>query len=266
MKVVVIGGSGFLSREAAAGVRDHGHEAVVVSDSSSVEAFRGVDLSETLDGCSVVIDLSGPSSLENGIVAEADGLLLDGEAIVEKVCRSTAKLLAAEAAAGVKHHVALSVVGMERLQEHGYFRALQAQEDLVRQSLMPYSIISATQLFESAGDIADAATEDGNVWVAPVQVRPVSCGEVATLIAHTAAFKPLFGVLEIAGPDQFRLDTFVRAGVTAAGDHRRVFTDDRSAYFGARLRRGDLLPSPHAYIAQIHYNKWLSRQPTSAAR
>ncbi|MEV1082432.1 SDR family oxidoreductase [Streptomyces sp. NPDC050211] len=265
MRVVVVGG-GFLSREAAAGVRNHGHEAVVVSDSSGVDAYRGVDLSETLDGCSVVIDLSDPLSLEDGIGADIDGLLLDDEATMEKVCRSTAKLLAAEAAAGVRHHVALSVVGMGRLQEHGYFRALQAQEDLIRQSPMPYSIISATQLFESVGDIADAATEDGNVWVAPVQVRPVSCGEVATLIAHTAAFKPLFGVLEIAGPDQFRLDTFVRAGLTAAGDHRRVFTDDRSTYFGARLRRSDLLPSPHAYITQIHYNKWLSRQLPSVAR
>lgn len=259
MKVVVIDDAGPMGVETAVRVREHGHEAVLVSPSTGVNVVTGEGLSEALEGCSVVIDLSGPPSLADGILTE-NGLLIDDDAVMKTLCCSTANLLSAEAAADVKHHVALSVVGVERLKEHGYFRALQAREAMIRQSQMPYSVIRATQLFESAGDIADAATEDWIIWVAAVQIQPVSCAEVATLLAHTAAFRPLFGVREIAGPDQFRLDTFLRASLNAVGEHRRLFTDDRSTYFGARLRRDDLLPGADAYIARTRYDDWLIGQ------
>lgn len=264
MKIVVVDDGGPMGVETAAGVRDHGHEAVLVSASSGVDVVTGEGLSEALEDCSVVIDLSGPPSLDDGILMEDLGLVIDEAAVIETLCRSTANLLSAEAAAGVKHHVALSVVGVERLEKRGYFRALQAQEAMIRQSGMPYSIIRATQLFESAGDIGDAATEDWIIWVAPAQIQPVSCAEVATLIAHTAVSSPLFGVREIAGPDQIRLDTFVRTALTGIGEDRCVFTDSRSPYFGARLRRGDLLPDADAYIARTHYGDWLDsrRVPT----
>ncbi|MET8329446.1 SDR family oxidoreductase [Streptomyces sp. NPDC005181] len=264
MKIVVVDDDGPMGVETAARVRDHGHEAVLVSASSGVNVLTGEGLAEALEDCSVVIDLSGPPSLDDGTLTADFGLVIDDETVMQTLCHSTANLLSAEAAAGVKHHVALSVVGVERLKKRGYFRALQAQEAMIRQSRMPHSVIRAAQLFESASDIADAATEDWIIWVAPAQIRPVSCAEVATLIAHTAVFSPLFGVREIAGPDQFRLDAFVRAALTTIGEHRHVFTDSCSPYFGASLRRGDLLPGADAYIARTHYGDWLDSRPTAA--
>ncbi|MFD7684387.1 SDR family oxidoreductase [Streptomyces sp. NPDC060187] len=194
-------------------------------------------------------------------MTETYGLVIDDEASIEQMSRSTVRLLAAEFTAGVQHHVGLSVVGVDRLRERGYFRALYAHEAMIRQSGMPYSIIRATNIFECVFDTADAGTEDWIVWVTPVQVRPVAGTEVATLLAHTAASKPVLGVREIAGPDQFRLDTFVRAALTSTDNEpRRVFTDSRSLYFGASLRHSDLLPGEEAYIARMHYSNWLKGQ------
>ncbi|WP_405623732.1 SDR family oxidoreductase [Streptomyces sp. NBC_00076] len=257
MKVALIDDGGPMGVETAAGVRAHGHEAVVVSAAAGVDVLTGEGLSRVLEGCSVVIDLSGPPSIADGTLTEAFGLVIDDETVTQRLCLSTANLLAAEADAGLGHHVALSVVGVERLKDRGYFRALHAQETMIRQSRTPYSIIRSTQLFESADDIADSAAEHGITWLAPAQIRPVSCAEAAVLVAHTAVFNPLLGVREIAGPDRLPLDTFVRAALTAAGEHRRVLTDDRSLYFGAGLRRGDLLPRADAYIARTHYHDWL---------
>ncbi|MEV5900764.1 SDR family oxidoreductase [Streptomyces sp. NPDC052127] len=261
MKVVVFDGGGPTAAQTAQRVKDHGHEVAVVSASTGADALTGVGLADTLTGCSVVIDLSGPPSLDDGTLTEEDGLVIDEDAVLARVGHSTADLLAAEAAVGVEHHVSLSVVGVERVREEGAFRALQAQEEMIRRSGIPYSIVRATQLFESVEEIATAATQDWIVWVPPVEVRPVACAEVATLLAHTAAFKPWNSAREIAGPEQFRLDTFVRVALAADAadqEHRRVFTDDRSTLFGARIRRTDLLPGPGAHIAQQRYGDWLA--------
>ncbi|GAA1714199.1 SDR family oxidoreductase [Streptomyces yatensis] len=257
MKVVVIDDGGPLGVETAAGIREHGHEAHLVSAFSGVDVLTGEGLAEALEGCSVVVDLSGPPSLDDGVLTEESGLVIDEQAVMETLCRGAANLLAVEAAVGVRHHVSLSVVGVERLREEGYFRALHAQEELIRRSPMPYSIIRTTQLFESVGDIADAATEDWIIWLAPAQIQPVSCADVATLVAHTACFRPLLGVHEIAGPAQIPLDAFVRAVLTDAGEHRRVFIDSRSPCFGAGLKPGDLLPGADAHIAPTRYGDWL---------
>ncbi|TQJ92661.1 hypothetical protein FBY22_3561 [Streptomyces sp. SLBN-31] len=148
-------------------------------------------------------------------------------------------------------------VGVDRIGTEGAFRALRWKEQMVARSEVPYSIIRSTQVFETVDDVAEAATEDWIVWLPPVRTRPVAGEEVATLLAHTAAFSPLQGVKEIAGPRQFRLDTFVRQALTAEHEHRQVFTDWRSTFLGSRVRRDDLLPGPDAYIAQRLYGEWL---------
>ncbi|OPG11083.1 hypothetical protein B1R27_00985 [Streptomyces sp. GKU 895] len=256
MRVVVFGDTGPFGAEIAQQVKSHGHEAVVVSRTSGVDPLTGAGLAETLAGCGAVVDLSGLPSLDDGTLTEDFGLVIDEDAVLDRASRSAAHLLTAETAAGVAHHVGLSVVGTDRIRAEGVFRALQARESLVRGSGTPFSIIRTTQLFESVEDIADAATEDWIVWVPPVEVRPVARAEVAALLAHTAVSKPLQGVGEIAGPDQFRLDVVVRRALSADTEHRRVFTDSRSTFFGARVRRTDLLPSPGAHIARQRYAAW----------
>ncbi|MFJ6087920.1 SDR family oxidoreductase [Streptomyces sp. NPDC092369] len=265
MKMVVFDDGRPTTVETAQRVRDHGHDVAVVSAFTGGENLTEADLVEMLTGSSVVIDLSGPPSLDDGTLTEDDGLVIDEDALLARTRRTTADLLAAEAAAGVEHHVSLSVVGVDRVRAEGAFRALRAQEEMIRRSGIPYSIVRATQLFESAEEIAAATTEDWIVWVPPVEIRPVACAEVAALLAHTAAFKPSNGVQEIAGPEQFRLDTFVRAALTADPDHRRVFADNRSTVFGTRIRHTDLLPGPGAHIAQQRYGDWLANQPVPEA-
>jgi len=266
MRVAVVDDGGPVGAATAAGVRAHGHEAFVVSASSGVDVLTGDGLSEALQDCSAVIDLLGRSPLNTGTVSEDLGFVVDVEAFTGTLCRATANLLAAEAAAGVRHHVALSEVGVERLTDTGYFPALAARETLIRQSGLPYSVIRATQLFESALDIAESATEDEAVWVTPVPARPVAGADVAAFVAHTAVFAPLQGVREVAGPDRLRLDTFVRAALAATGDRRRVFTDTRSTYFDARVRHEDLLPGADAVITGTHYSSWLADRPVTAGR
>jgi len=265
MRVVVFDDAGLFGAETAQQVQGHGHEAVVVSRMAGVDLLTGAGLADALTGCDAVIDLSGLPSLDDGTLTEDYGLVIDEDAVLDRVGRSTARLLAAEGAAGVAHHVALSVVGADRVRAEGVFRALQAQESMVRGSGTPFSIIRATQLFESVEDVADAATEDWIVWVPPVEVRPVARAEVAAFLAHTAVSKPLQGVGEIAGPDQFRLDVVVRQALSADEEHRRVFTDSRSTFFGARVRRTDLLPAPGAYIAQQRYAAWRAHHAAAEA-
>ncbi|MGR3875353.1 SDR family oxidoreductase [Streptomyces graminifolii] len=265
MKVVVFGSGLPTTAETAQGVRDHGHEVLVVPAPTGGDDLTEADLEDTLTGCSVVIDLSGPPSLDDGTLTEDDGLVVDEDALVARRSRATAGLLAAEAAAGVEHHVSLSVVGVDRVRAEGVFRGLRAQEEMIRRSGIPYSIVRATQLFESAVEIAAATTEDWIVWVPPVGIRPLAGTEVATLLAHTAAFKPTNAVQEIAGPEQFRLDAFVRAALTSDQEHRHVFADNRSTVFGARIRHADLLPGPGAHVARQRYGDWLANRSASEA-
>jgi uncharacterized protein YbjT (DUF2867 family) len=261
MKVVVFDDGALIGVETALWVRDHGHEVDVISAPEGLDSLAREEIAEALHNCSVVIDLSHQPSLKTGTLTDDHGLVIDAEAVVRSWLRSTSNLLRAETAAGVRHHVSLSVVGVDRVEGEGVFRALQAQEAMVQRSGIPYSILRATQTFESAEDIATAGTEDWIVWVPPVEVRPVSLTDVATLLAHTAVSRPLIGVREIAGPEKFRLDAFVRAALTADSDCRRVFTDIRSPFFGARLRPTDLLPGAGAFITQTSYREWFTSRP-----
>ncbi|MEV5385603.1 hypothetical protein [Streptomyces sp. NPDC052721] len=262
MKVVVFDDGGLFGAETALWVRDHGHEVDLISAPGGLDSLAREEIAESLRHCSVVIDLSRQPSLNTGIVTDDDGLVMDEEALVASWRRSTSALLQAETAAGVEHHVSLSVVGVDRIRSEGAFRALQAHETMIQRSGISYSIVRSTQMFESVEDIATAGTEDWIVWVPPVEVRPVSATDVATLLAHTAVSRPLMGVREIAGPESFRLDAFVRAALTTVhAEHRHVLTDIRSPFFGARLRSTDLLPGADAFVARTSYREWCASRP-----
>lgn len=173
---------------------------------------------------------------------------------------STTNLLKAEADAGVTHHVALSVVGTERLQESGYFRAKQAQEELIKASGIPYSIVHATQFFEFMKAIAAAATEGDTVRLAPVKIQPVGSDDVAAAVGRTAVGTPVNGVVEVAGPDEFQLDQLIRKGLAAKNDPRTVVTDAHAPYFGTELKEATLLPGADAHIGEIRFVDWVAQQ------
>lgn len=262
MKVVVFDDGGLIGAETALWVRDHGHEVGLVSASGGLDSLAREEIAESLRQCSVVIDLCRQPSLNSGIVTDDHGHVVDEEALVASWRRSTSALLQAERAAGVAHHVSLSVVGVDRIRSEGAFRALQAHEAMVQRSGISYSIVRSTQMFESVEDIATAGTEDWIVWVPPVEVRPVSLTDVAVLLAHTAVSRPLIGVREIAGPENVRLDAFVRAALTTVhAEHRHVRADARSPFFGARLRPTDLLPGADAFVARTSYREWCAGRP-----
>ncbi|WP_063743402.1 SDR family oxidoreductase [Streptomyces sp. NRRL WC-3744] len=260
MKVVVFDDGGLLGAETALSVRDHGHEVDLISTAEGFDSLTREEIARSLRDCSVVIDLSHQLSLGAGITDD-HGLVMDWEALAASWRLSTSALLQAETAAGVTHHVSLSVVGVDRVRSEGVFRALQAQEVMIQRSGIAYSIVRSTQMFESAEGMATAGTEDRVVWVPPVDVRPVSLTDVATLLAHTAVSRPLIGVREIAGPEQFRLDAFVRTALSAQAEYRRVFTDIQSPFFGARLGPKDLLPGADAVIARTSYREWSTSRP-----
>src|SRR5213592_3212594 len=202
IKIVVIGGSGLIGSKLVKKLRAHGHEAVAASRDSGVNTLTGEGLAEALKGASVVVDVSNAPSWEDA------GVLKFFET-------STRNLLTYEAAAGVGHHVALSVVGTERLSESGYFRAKIAQEKLIRESSIPYSIVHATQFFEFVKSIADAATEGSTVQLAPVLIQPMASDDVAEAVARIAVGAPVNGIVEVAGPEQFRLDELIRQDLSA---------------------------------------------------
>ncbi|MEW2425641.1 SDR family oxidoreductase [Streptomyces nigra] len=247
MKVVVIGGTGLIGSKLVAKLKEHGHEAVPAAPNTGVNTLTGEGLAEVLDGASVVVDVSNSPSFED-------------EAVMEFFRTSTTNVLKAEANAGVAHHVALSVVGTERLQESGYFRAKQAQEELIRSSGIPFSIVHATQFFEFMKGIAEAATDGDTVRLAPVQIRPVFSDDVAAAVGRTAVGTPVNGVVEVAGPDTFQLDELIRKGLAAKNDPRQVVTDVHAPYFGAELREDTLLPGADAHIAETRFTDWLAQQ------
>ena len=250
MKIVVIGGTGLIGSKVVACLHEEDHEAVAASPDSGVNTLTGEGLSEALQGASVVVDVSNSPSLED-------------EAAMEFFTTSTTNLLAAEGDAGVHHHVALSVVGSERLSESGYLRAKIAQERLTRDSLIPYSIVHATQFFEFVKSIADAATDGDTVRLAHVLIQPIAADDVAAAVCEISQRPPADGVIEIAGPEQFHLDEFIREGLLAKGDQRTVVTDPEARYFGAELQEGTLLPTNAAHLGEIRFNDWLA-QPSMA--
>lgn len=247
LRVVVIGGTGLIGSKLVSKLRDHGHEAIAASPDSGVNTLTGEGLPEALHGASVVVDVSNSPSFED-------------KAVMDFFTTSTRNLLAAGADAGVKHHVALSVVGTERLQESGYFRAKRAQEELIRGSSLPYTIVHATQFFEFTMKIADAATKGKQVRLAPVYFQPMAADDVASALERAATGLPLNHTLEVAGPDAFRLDEFVRQALSSRQEPREVITDPESRYFGARLDERTLMPSAAAQAGATHLKHWLMSQ------
>jgi uncharacterized protein YbjT (DUF2867 family) len=245
MKIVVIGGTGLIGSKLVAKLGEHGHEAVPASPNTGVNTLTGEGLAEVLASASVVIDVSNSPSFEDA-------------AVLEFFQTSTRNLLVAEKAAGVGHHVALSVVGTERRPDIGYFRAKLAQEKLIKDSGIPCSIVHATQFFEFARRIADEATDGDSVRMPPVLFQPIAGEEVAQTVGRVAVGAPLNGSVEIAGPEQFRMDEFFRGALTAWGDPREVVTDPHAHYFGAEMRERDLVPGDGATLGEIKYADWLA--------
>jgi uncharacterized protein YbjT (DUF2867 family) len=249
MKIVVIGGTGLIGSKLVSKLDLQGHEAVPASPDSGVNTLTGEGLAEALDGAEVVVDVSNSPSFEDA-------------AVLEFFRTSTRNLIAAEAAAGVRHHVALSVVGTERLTESGYFRAKIAQEQLIHDSSIPYSIVHATQFFEFVKSIAAAATDGNTVRLAPVLIQPIAAEDVARAVTRVAVAPAVNGVVEVAGPEQFRLDELIRLGLRARNDPREVIADPGASYFGAPVSERTLLPGHDASIAQTRFEDWL-RQPAT---
>jgi uncharacterized protein YbjT (DUF2867 family) len=247
LKVVVIGGTGLVGSKLVARLAEHGHDAVPAAPNTGVDTLTGEGLDEVLRGASVVVDVSNSPSLE-------------GAAALRFFETSTKNLLAAETKAGVKHHVILSVVGTDRLQESEYMRAKSAQEALVQRSSVPYSILHATQFFEFVKAIGDAATEGNTVRLAPVLFQPIAADDVAAARGKIATGSPLNGTVEVAGPNEYRLDELVRRALAARKDPREVIADPSARYFGATLGERTLLPGSGARIGNTTLQGWLGRQ------
>jgi uncharacterized protein YbjT (DUF2867 family) len=247
MKIVVIGGTGLIGSKLVNKLGEHGHEAVAASPDSGVNTLTGEGLADVLQGADTVVDVSNSPSFEDA-------------AVLNFFTTSTRNQLAAEKEAGVGHHVALSVVGTERLAESGYFRAKIAQEKLIKESGVPYSIVHATQFFEFVKSIAQAATDGNTVRLSPALIQPMAAEDVATAVARTAVGTPLNATVEVAGPEQFGLDELIRKGLSFHGDPREVVTDPTARYFNAMLQDGELLPGSEATIYNTRFEEWLNQQ------
>ncbi|HEX7773682.1 MAG TPA: SDR family oxidoreductase [Pyrinomonadaceae bacterium] len=246
MKIVVIGGTGLIGSRVVTKLGERGYEVVAASPASGVNTLTGAGLAEVLKGASVVVDVSNSPSFEDA-------------AVMEFFETSTRNLLAYEAAAGVGHHVALSIVGTERLPDSGYMRAKVAQEKLIKESPIPYSIVRATQFFEFLKGIADSATEGNTVRLPSVGFQPLAADDVASLVAKVAMGSPLNGTVEVAGPEQFRFDEFISRGLNARNDPREVIADPHSLYFGAELSERSLVPNDGALLGETRFEDWLNR-------
>ncbi len=244
MKIIVIGGSGLIGSRLVKKFGEQGHEAIAASPKSGVNTLTGEGLAEALKGASVVVDVSNSPSWEDA-------------AVMKFFETSTRNLLAYEAAAGVGHHVALSVVGSERLLESGYFRAKIAQENLIKGSSIPYSIIRATQFFEFVQGIADFSTDGNKVRLPPALIQPMAADDVASAVGRIAMGAPVNGTVEVGGPEQFRLDELVRRGLAARKDPREVVADPHARYYGVELSESTLLPGDDAQLGQTRFADWL---------
>ncbi len=256
MKIVVIGGTGLIGSKLVKQLRERGHEAVAASPDSGVNTLTGQGLADVLQGSLVVVDVSNSPSFE-----EAPAMNF--------FTTSTRNLLQYEAAAGVRHHVALSVVGTERLSKsrpsdaeqstRGYFRAKLAQEQLIQNSSIPYSIVHATQFFEFVKGIADAATVGTTVRLAPVLIQPMAADDVARAVGRVAVGTPVNGIVEVAGPQRFRLDEVIRQGLRARSDPREVVADARAGYYGMDVDERTLVPGSDARLGEIRFEDWLAQ-------
>src|SRR5262245_42589049 len=246
MKIVVIGGSGLIGSKLVVKLREQGHEAIAASPNSGVNTVTGEGLADALQGASVVVDVSNSPSWEDA-------------AVLKFFETSTRNLLTYEEAAGVAHHVALSVVGTERLSESGYFRAKIAQEKLIKDSTIPYSIVHATQFFEFLKQLADISFEGGKVHLPPVFFQPMAADDVASEVGRIAVGPPLKGTVEIGGPEEFRVDELVRRRLAALKDPREVIADPEARYSGAKLSLRTLVPEKTARLGETRFETWLTQ-------
>lgn len=246
MKIVVIGGSGLIGSKLVTKLREQGHEVVAASPNSGVNTVTGEGLAEVLKGASVVVDVSNSPSWED-------------TAVLKFFETSTRNLLAYEAAAGVGHHVALSVVGTDRLSESGYFRAKIAQEKLIKGSPIPYSIVQATQFFEFLKGLADISFDGDKIRLPHALFQPMAADDVASAVGKIAVGPPLNGTVEIGGPEEFRLDELVRRRLAALKDSREVVADPKALYSGAKISEKTLVPGHNARLGETHFEAWLSR-------
>lgn len=242
--IVVVGGTGFIGSRVVATLGDNGHEAVAASRNTGVNTLTGEGLAEALAGADVVIDVSNVQGLE-------------GAAMLEFFETSTRNLLAA-AVPHVRHFVALSVVGCDGLPDSSYLRAKVAQAELIEKSVVPYSLIYATEVFEYVPGIADAATEGGAVRIAPVRFQPLALDDLVQVIARVAVGSPLNGRVDVAGPEQYRMDEFFRTALAARNDSREVITDKHARYFGTELSEQSLVPVGGAILGEVAYRDWLA--------
>jgi uncharacterized protein YbjT (DUF2867 family) len=246
MKIVVIGGSGLIGSKLVTKLREQGRQVVAASPNTGVNSVTGEGLAEVLEGASVVVDVSNAPSWGD-------------EAVMKFFETSTRNLLAYEAAAGVGHHVVLSVVGTERLLESGYFRAKLAQENLIKASSIPYSIIRATQFFEFVKGIADFSTDGDEVRLPSALIQPMAADDVAGAVGRIAVGAPLNGMVEVGGPEQFRLNELVRRYLAARKDPREVVADPHARYYGVELSERTLVPGDDAQLSESRFADWLSR-------
>lgn len=253
MKIVVIGGSGRIGSKVVSELREHGHEAIAASPKSGVNTVTGEGLAEVLKGASVVVDVSDSPEWED-------------TAVLKFFETSTRNLLTHEAAAGVGHHVALSVVGTDRLAESGYFRGKIAQEKLIKSSSIPYSIVHATQFFEFLKGLADISTDGGKVHLPHVLFQPMAADDVASGVARVAVGPPINGIVEIAGPEQFRVDELVRRRLASLKDPREVVADPNARYDGAPVSERTLLPGKEARLGETHFADWLNSPASQPAK
>jgi len=246
MRVVVIGGTGLIGSRVVARLRDQGHDAVAASPDTGVNTLTGQGLEGVLQKASVVVDVSNSPSFEE-------------KAVMNFFTTSTRNILRYSASAGVAHYVALSVVGTERISDSPYLRAKNAQESLIKSGAIPYSIVHATQFFEFMKRIADEATDGTTVRLPPVLIQPMAADDVAKAVVTIAIGAPLVGVVEVAGPQQFRFDELIRQDLRDRNDRRTVITDPHARYFDAELGERSLMPGNDARLGEISLEEWSHR-------
>lgn len=246
MKIVVIGGTGLIGKKLVHNLQELGHDVLAASPSTGVNSLTGAGLAEAFYNSDVVVDVSNSPSFED-------------RAVMEFFDTSTHNLLAAEQTAGVRHHVALSVVGTERLQESGYFRAKIVQENLIKASGIPFTIVRATQFFEFVSGIAQSATVGDTIRLPHTMMQPIVSDDVAAALADIATAGPENGMIEIAGPDPIPMDDLVRQFLIATGDSRRVVTDPQAGYFGTSVNDQSLTPGDHPRLGSTHFKDWIGR-------
>jgi uncharacterized protein YbjT (DUF2867 family) len=246
MKIVVIGGSGLIGSKLVKILRERGNEVVPASPATGVDTLTGKGLDEALNGAQVVVDVSGSPSFEDA-------------AVMKFFETSTRNLLAAEKNAGVKHHVALSIVGADRNPDSGYLRAKVAQEKLIKASTIPYTILRATQFFEFTGGIADGSTEGNTIRLTSAKLQPIAADDVAAALAPIVLAEPIYSTTEVAGPEPLPLAEIVQRWLTAKHDKRKVVVDPKARYFGAELNDRSLTPGENPRIGKIRFEEWLNR-------